>query len=121
MNVLDAESQVRGKAHRFQTFKRIRQIFRVQTGHPCMSGVVEHPMVGDAAAFGIPHADMGEQVKAVLEPIEGATIDIDAVAAFAAERLAKYKLPASYDIVDALPREAHGKLKKRLLRDPYWV
>ena len=83
--------------------------------------LVEHPLVGDAAAFGIPHADMGEQVKAVLEPVEGATLDLEAVAAFAAERLATYKLPASYDIVDALPREAHGKLKKRLLRDPYWA
>jgi len=83
--------------------------------------LVEHPMVGDAAAFGIPDADMGEQVKAVLEPVEGVVIDIDAVASFAAERLARYKLPTSYDVVAALPREAHGKLKKRLLRDPYWA
>ena len=85
------------------------------------AALVEHPAVGDAAAFGIPHADMGEQVKAVLEPVEGGVIDLDDVAAFAAERLAKYKLPSSYDVVEALPREAHGKLKKRLLRDPYWA
>ena len=83
--------------------------------------LVEHPSVADAAAFGIPDDDMGEQVKAVLEPAEGVEVDLDAIAEFAAERLAKYKLPKSYDIVDALPREAHGKLKKRLLRDPYWV
>jgi len=83
--------------------------------------LIEHPSVADAAAFGIPDADMGEQVKAVIEPADGAVIDVDAIAAYAAERLAKYKLPKSYDIVDALPREAHGKLKKRLLRDPYWV
>jgi long-chain acyl-CoA synthetase len=43
------------------------------------------------------------------------------VRAFAAARLAAYKLPKSYDVVDELPREAHGKLKKRLLRDPYWA
>lgn len=83
--------------------------------------LIEHPSVADAAAFGIPDTDMGEQVKAVLEPADGIEIDVDAIAAFAAERLAKYKLPKSYDIVDALPREAHGKLKKRLLRDPYWT
>ena len=47
-------------------------------------------------------------------------IDDEQVAAFAAERLAKFKRPASYDVVDRLPREAHGKLKKRYLRDPYW-
>ena len=83
--------------------------------------LIEHPSVADAAAFGIPDADMGEQVKAVLEPADGVEIDIDAIVAFATERLARYKLPKSYDIVDALPREAHGKLKKRLLRDPYWA
>ncbi|MDG1785688.1 MAG: acyl-CoA synthetase, partial [Ilumatobacter sp.] len=83
--------------------------------------LIEHPSVADAAAFGIPDPDMGEQVKAVLEPAVGVEIDVDAIAGFAAERLAKYKLPKSYDIVDALPREAHGKLKKRLLRDPYWT
>ena len=41
------------------------------------------------------------------------------LAAFAAERLAPFKRPHSIDVIDALPREAHGKLKKRLLRDPY--
>ena len=43
------------------------------------------------------------------------------LAAFAAERLAPFKRPHSIDVIDALPREAHGKLKKRLLRDPYWT
>lgn len=81
--------------------------------------LIEHPQVGDAAVFGIPDPDLGQQIKAVLEPAGGA-IDLDSVRAFAAERLAKFKLPASFDVVDQLPREAHGKLKKRLLRDPYW-
>jgi long-chain acyl-CoA synthetase len=79
----------------------------------------EHPSVADVAVFGIPDPEWGEQIKAVIEP--AGEVDLDDVRRFAADRLASYKLPKSYDIVDRLPREAHGKLKKRLLRDPYWV
>jgi len=82
--------------------------------------LVEHPSIGDAAVFGIPDADMGQQIKAVLEPAGDEPIDIDDVRAFVAERLAKFKVPKSFDVIDALPREAHGKLKKRILREPYW-
>lgn len=79
----------------------------------------EHPAVADVAVFGIPDPEWGEQIKAVIEPV--GDIDLDDIRAFAAARLARYKLPMSYDVVDRLPREAHGKLKKRLLRDPYWA
>ncbi len=79
----------------------------------------EHPSVADVAVFGIPDPEWGEQVKAVIEP--AGEVDLDDVRRFAADRLASYKLPKSYDVVDRLPREAHGKLKKRLLRDPYWA
>jgi len=83
--------------------------------------LVQHPQVGDAAVFGIPDPDMGQQVKAVLEPATvGEEIDIDDVRAFVAGQLAKFKVPKSFDVIDALPREAHGKLKKRILREPYW-
>lgn len=81
----------------------------------------EHPAVGDVAVFGIPDPEWGEQIKAVIEPSEPGEVDLADVAAFAATRLAGYKLPASYDVIDQLPREAHGKLKKRFLRDPYWA
>lgn len=83
----------------------------------------EHPAVGDVAVFGVPDPERGERVHAVIEPAQevGQDLDLGDVDRFAAERLATYKVPGSYDLVDRLPREAHGKLKKRLLRDPYWA
>lgn len=83
-----------------------------------------HPQVLDIAVFGIPDAQWGEQVKAVIELRGGIPQDPRAVEeelrAFARERLAGFKVPKSIDFVLALPREANGKLKKRLLRDPFW-
>ncbi len=77
--------------------------------------------VADVAVFGIPHPEWGQEIKAVVEPVPGSSLTEELVLAFAAEHLAKFKLPRSVDFVDALPREASGKLKKRLLRDPYWA
>jgi long-chain acyl-CoA synthetase len=79
--------------------------------------------VGDAAAFGIPNDDWGEEVKAVVEPAEG-QVASDALAAeileFCSSRLAKFKMPKSIDFTDEMPRDPNGKLYKRKLRDPYW-
>lgn len=80
----------------------------------------QHPKLADVAVFGIPHPEWGQEIKAVVEPAVGMSVDEADVLAFAAEHLAKFKVPRSVDIVDALPREASGKLKKRFLRDPYW-
>src|SRR5439155_26614424 len=86
--------------------------------------LLAHPNVGDAAVFGIPHVDWGEEVKAVVEPASGVEPGpalAHELIGFCAERLAKYKHPRSGDLVDAMPRDPNGKLYKRKLRDPYWA
>ena len=88
------------------------------------SEMTRHEAVRDAAVFGIPHKDWGEEVKAVIELAEGFDESDELKAQILAdlsERLAKYKMPRSIDVVDALPRQANGKLMKRTLKEPYWA
>jgi long-chain acyl-CoA synthetase len=85
--------------------------------------LVTHPSVADAAVFGIPDDEMGEQVKGVVELVEGvdASPELEAeLIAYVREHLAGYKAPRSIDVEKQLPRHPTGKLYKRLLRDPYW-
>jgi long-chain acyl-CoA synthetase len=85
--------------------------------------LLTHPKVGDAAVFGIPDDDWGEQIKAVVEPGDGVQAGPELeqeLIAFLADRIAKYKIPKSVDFVAELPRDPNGKLYKRKLRDPYW-
>jgi long-chain acyl-CoA synthetase len=85
--------------------------------------LLAHPKVGDAAVFGIPHADWGEEIKAVIEPAAGVEASDELAAeilAHAAARMAKFKLPRSIDFTNDMPRDPNGKLYKRKLRDPYW-
>jgi acyl-CoA synthetase (AMP-forming)/AMP-acid ligase II len=82
-----------------------------------------HPKVIDVAVFGVPNEEFGEEVKAVVQPVDMAL----ATPAFAAEliaycreRLADVKCPRSIDFDPELPRHPNGKLYKRILRDRYW-
>ncbi len=84
--------------------------------------LIGHPKVRDVAVFGIPDPEMGEQVKAVVELMDGvaATDDVATdLLAFAARTLARYKLPRSIDFTDVLPRLPTGKLYKQALRDKF--
>ncbi len=86
--------------------------------------LVVHPKVRDAAVFGVPNDEMGEEVKAVAEPMDPADAGADLEAellAFCRDRLAHYTCPRSIDFADELPRDENGKLYKRLLRDRYWT
>jgi long-chain acyl-CoA synthetase len=87
------------------------------------SELIMHPKVADVAVFGVPHEDWGEEVKAVVEPIEGveSSPELEAeILEWSTSRLAKYKRPRTIDFTTEMPRDPNGKLYKRKLRDPYW-
>jgi long-chain acyl-CoA synthetase len=89
----------------------------------CENLLITHPKVADAAVFGVPNADLGEEVKAVVQlmpgvPKTGATAE--ELIAFCSQHLSRQKVPRSVDFEDELPRLPTGKLYKRLLRDRYW-
>ena len=79
--------------------------------------LAEHPCVADVAVVGRPDPFWGEAVTAVIVP-DGDPPDADDVRAFARARLAGYKVPKSVETVDALPRNAMGKVQKYRLRTP---
>jgi long-chain acyl-CoA synthetase len=84
------------------------------------SALREHPDVLDAAAFGIPHADLGEQVKAVVECVRGSSVTQEQLLDFVEDRLAPYKRPRSIEVLAEIPRNPTGKVLKAELRAPYW-
>lgn len=85
--------------------------------------LVMHPKLVDAAVFGVPNDEFGEEVKAVVQPIPG----VEAGSALEAElidycrsHLATYKCPRTIEFDPELPRDPNGKLYKRRIRDRYW-
>ena len=79
----------------------------------------ELPGVEESAVIGVPHADFGEAVVAVLVPRAGATLDATACIAALKRRIAGFKVPKQAIVVDQLPRNAMGKVQKALLREQY--
>jgi len=85
--------------------------------------LVTHPKVQDVAVFGVPDPDMGEAVKAVIEPAPGhqPTEELASeLLEFARSKLAHYMAPRTIDFIAEMPRLPTGKLYKRLLKDKYW-
>jgi acyl-CoA synthetase (AMP-forming)/AMP-acid ligase II len=80
----------------------------------------EHVDVMEAAVVGVPHQVLGEDVAAFVVTKPQATLDADGLRAFCAERLADYKVPRHIEFVDALPRNATGKVLKTQLKEQAW-
>ena len=85
--------------------------------------LITHPKVADVAVVGAPHEDMGEEVVAVIQPMNWADAGpefAEEVTTWLRERLSHVKTPRRIDFMVELPREQTGKLYKRLIRDTYW-
>jgi acyl-CoA synthetase (AMP-forming)/AMP-acid ligase II len=83
------------------------------------NAIFGHPAVSEVAVIGVPDEKWGEVVKAVIVPVAGAPHDAASVIAWAAQRLARYKLPKSIDWVESLPRNHTGKVLRRELRQAH--
>ena len=85
--------------------------------------LVQHPMVQDVAVFGVPNKDMGEEVKAVVQPKDwtnaGASLEAELIE-YCQSKLTRRKCPRSIDFERSLPRQDNGKLYKKKLRAKYW-
>ena len=80
--------------------------------------------MADVAVFGVPNEEFGEEVKAVVQPVNMADAGpalAEELIAFCRQSLSAIKCPRSIDFEAELPRHPTGKLYKRLLKDRYWV
>jgi acyl-CoA synthetase (AMP-forming)/AMP-acid ligase II len=86
--------------------------------------LVMHPKLVDAAVFGVPNEEFGEEVKAVVQPADGVVTGPELEAeliAYCKAHLASYKCPRTVEFDPDLPRDPNGKLYKRRIRERYWL
>jgi long-chain acyl-CoA synthetase len=89
----------------------------------CENLLITHPKVADAAVFGVPNEDLGEEVKGVVQVMPGIEANsalADELIVFCRAHLSHQKCPRSIDFEAELPRLPTGKLYKSVLRDRYW-
>lgn len=83
--------------------------------------LINHPGIADVACIGVPHDEMGEELKALVIPADPVSPpDEKDIIAWVRERISTYKCPRSVEFVSDLGRNSMGKINKRKLRAPYW-
>jgi long-chain acyl-CoA synthetase len=85
------------------------------------NAVAVHPAVAQVAVIGVPDADFGERVHAVIVPKPGQSLSAEDLKEHCKTLIANYKCPRSIELRDALPVSAAGKILKRELREPHWA
>lgn len=83
--------------------------------------ISKYPGVREVAVFGIPDDIYGESVCAVIAKDEGHQIDPGDIIDFCSSRISSYKKPKRVEFIDELPKNAAGKVVKKVLREPYWI
>lgn len=85
------------------------------------SAMFGHPDIAEVAVIGVPDEKWGEAVKAVVALKPGTDPDVDSILAHTRANIGAFKVPKSIDFVEALPRNASGKVLKTVLREPFWA
>jgi len=84
------------------------------------NAIFGHPDVADVAVIGVPSERWGEEVMAIVVPRPGSSVDLPSIVAWTRQRIAAFKVPKRMALAAELPRNAGGKVLKRVLREPYW-